>query len=117
MPTDHNGRMHCFSCGHFLSKYANGSTCWDCQDQHDKEASGCVKVCECGKMFRGWTYKPWTNNIRKSLPDDLWHKHWKELTEKGIAHDWVMVKHVDLTNAEILSGKVIVENHLKWEKR
>ena len=109
MPQDKNGRRHCYMCGHFLHHYINGSACTDCQNKHDDIANNGVKVCTCGRMFAGWTYDQRKRNLRKAGTHLAFDKHWKNMNREGINHDWCFIKHEDLSNAEILSGKVIVE--------
>ncbi len=109
MPEDKNGRKHCYLCGHFIPDYINRGACTDCQNKHDDEVNSGVKVCTCGRMFAGWTYDQRRNDLRHAGTESAFQEHWHDLNKEGINHDWLFVKHGDLTNAEILSGKVIVE--------
>ena len=111
MPQDKNGRRHCYMCGHFIPShsYLDRSVCTDCQNKHDDIANNGVKVCTCGRMFAGWTYDQRKRNLRKAGTHLAFDKHWKNMYREGINHDWCFIKHEDLSNAEILSGKVIVE--------
>ena len=104
MPQDKNGRRHCYSCGHFIGgrNYYN-DTCSKCKDKHDDARENRVKVCGCGKMFKEWTYN-YRKNLRKAGNSDSWTGHYKECNG---GPKWILVKHEDLSNAEILSGKVL----------
>lgn len=110
MPQDKNGRRHCYSCGHFIASRGISDSCRKCKEKHDDITNSGVRVCTCGRMFAGWTYLyQQKRNLRKAETHSAFDEHWKNMYGEGTNHDWCFVKHEDLTNAEILSGKVIVE--------